>query len=249
MDVDEARSPGDSIFDNQQTFDLTGPVFGGTPVQSPRKKDDTSPCARAEKRKKKVFHLMDHHEEKPLPPKKVRITMESLIVSTSSSKFGGGEQMIGKKGLGGSVLVGRGEDTSIPFLLRPLPLGCSRWSACTSSSGRMLQQTTHPFLVSISVTSTCYWHSRTWTRSLPQIHFTRPHYDVLQVGNTHYPAGHRNHIRLGVLDGLFPDSERGIVTLDKYYALRTEADHTIVQSKRIWADTPFSLTVQNFRPF
>ena len=42
-------------------------------------------------------------------------------------------------------------------------------------------------------------------------------------------------------DGSFWDSERDIIAIDRYYALRNEADHTVVESKRIWTDTPFSL--------
>ena len=37
------------------------------------------------------------------------------------------------------------------------------------------------------------------------------------------------------------DDERGIVALRKFYALRDEADHTVLESKRIWTDTPFSI--------
>ena len=46
---------------------------------------------------------------------------------------------------------------------------------------------------------------------------------------------------LTVSDRSFWDSERDIIALDKYCALRNEADHTVVESKRIWTDTPFSL--------
>ena len=42
-------------------------------------------------------------------------------------------------------------------------------------------------------------------------------------------------------DGSLWDSERDIIAIDRYYALRNEADHTVVESKRIWTDTPFSL--------
>ena len=37
------------------------------------------------------------------------------------------------------------------------------------------------------------------------------------------------------------DDERGITTLRKYYALRDEAETVVVESKRTWLDTPFSL--------
>jgi hypothetical protein len=37
------------------------------------------------------------------------------------------------------------------------------------------------------------------------------------------------------------DDERGIVALRKYYALRTEAENTVTDSKRTWLDTPFSV--------
>jgi serine/arginine repetitive matrix protein 2 len=37
------------------------------------------------------------------------------------------------------------------------------------------------------------------------------------------------------------DDERGITTLRKYYALRDEAENVVVESKRTWLDTPFSL--------
>ena len=36
------------------------------------------------------------------------------------------------------------------------------------------------------------------------------------------------------------DDER-IVALRKFYALRDEAENTVLESKRIWVDTPFSL--------
>ena len=37
------------------------------------------------------------------------------------------------------------------------------------------------------------------------------------------------------------DDERGITTLRRYYALRDEAENVVVESKRTWLDTPFSL--------
>jgi hypothetical protein len=37
------------------------------------------------------------------------------------------------------------------------------------------------------------------------------------------------------------DDERGIVALRKYYALKDEAHVTVVESKRQWLDTPFSV--------
>jgi len=37
------------------------------------------------------------------------------------------------------------------------------------------------------------------------------------------------------------DDERGIVALRKYYALRDEAQDTVIESKRQWLDTPFSV--------
>ena len=46
---------------------------------------------------------------------------------------------------------------------------------------------------------------------------------------------------LTVSDGSFWDSEGGIVALNKYYALRHEAEDTVVESKRVWVDTPFSI--------
>ena len=71
---------------------------------------------------------MDYHEEEHISPKQVRIAKEPSVVSTSSSKFRGGEQMIeatqdilGRQSLEGSVLVGRGEDTSVPreYIFQP----------------------------------------------------------------------------------------------------------------------------------
>ncbi|KZT71092.1 hypothetical protein DAEQUDRAFT_136451 [Daedalea quercina L-15889] len=45
------------------------------------------------------------------------------------------------------------------------------------------------------------------------------------------------------------DDERGITTLRRYCALKDEAHETVVESKRIWVDTPFSIfAVQSFRP-
>ena len=35
--------------------------------------------------------------------------------------------------------------------------------------------------------------------------------------------------------------EHGIVSMRKYYALRDEAEVTVTESKRVWADTPFSV--------
>ncbi|KAF8148662.1 hypothetical protein B0H34DRAFT_802878 [Crassisporium funariophilum] len=44
------------------------------------------------------------------------------------------------------------------------------------------------------------------------------------------------------------DDERGIITLRKFYALRDEAVNTVVESKRTWLDTPFSLfALQSFQ--
>jgi serine/arginine repetitive matrix protein 2 len=37
------------------------------------------------------------------------------------------------------------------------------------------------------------------------------------------------------------DDELGIIALRKYYALRNEAQYTVVESKRTWEDTPFSV--------
>jgi hypothetical protein len=37
------------------------------------------------------------------------------------------------------------------------------------------------------------------------------------------------------------DDEQGILILQKYYALRDEAETTVMESRRIWEDTPFSL--------
>ena len=37
------------------------------------------------------------------------------------------------------------------------------------------------------------------------------------------------------------DDERGITTLRRYYALRSEAEVTVDESKRLWNDTPFSV--------
>jgi serine/arginine repetitive matrix protein 2 len=37
------------------------------------------------------------------------------------------------------------------------------------------------------------------------------------------------------------DDETGIIALRRYYALRDEAQDALVESKRVWEDTPFSL--------
>ena len=37
------------------------------------------------------------------------------------------------------------------------------------------------------------------------------------------------------------DDETGIIALRRYYALRDEAQDAVVESKRVWEDTPFSL--------
>ncbi|KAJ6511227.1 hypothetical protein DFH09DRAFT_999601 [Mycena vulgaris] len=45
------------------------------------------------------------------------------------------------------------------------------------------------------------------------------------------------------------DDERGIMALRKYYALRHEAEDTVLESKRTWSDTPFSVyALQAFQP-
>jgi hypothetical protein len=36
------------------------------------------------------------------------------------------------------------------------------------------------------------------------------------------------------------DDETGIIALRRYYALRDEAQDAVVESKRLWEDTPFS---------
>ena len=48
-------------------------------------------------------------------------------------------------------------------------------------------------------------------------------------------------VDLRVPDGSLWDGERWIDALDRYYILRTEAEDAVVESKRIWLDTPFSL--------
>ncbi|KAJ7725531.1 hypothetical protein DFH07DRAFT_1002630 [Mycena maculata] len=45
-----------------------------------------------------------------------------------------------------------------------------------------------------------------------------------------------------------PDDERGILALCKYYALRHEAEDTVIESKRTWSDTPFSVYVLQATP-
>jgi serine/arginine repetitive matrix protein 2 len=39
----------------------------------------------------------------------------------------------------------------------------------------------------------------------------------------------------------FWNAEMGAVALTKYYALRSEVEETVVESKKKWADTPFSI--------
>ena len=51
------------------------------------------------------------------------------------------------------------------------------------------------------------------------------------------------------LEGSTWDDERGITSLRKYYALRDEAETAVVESKRTWLDTPFSLFALQSRWF
>ncbi|KAH9837979.1 uncharacterized protein C8Q71DRAFT_898946 [Rhodofomes roseus] len=45
------------------------------------------------------------------------------------------------------------------------------------------------------------------------------------------------------------NDERGITTLRRYYALKDEAHETVIESKQMWMDTPFSIfAVQSFYP-
>ncbi|KAG6916979.1 hypothetical protein DXG01_004408 [Tephrocybe rancida] len=45
------------------------------------------------------------------------------------------------------------------------------------------------------------------------------------------------------------DDENGIIALRRYYALKDEAQTTVVESKQVWRDTPFSVfAVQSFEP-
>ncbi|KAI0696589.1 hypothetical protein BC835DRAFT_853465 [Cytidiella melzeri] len=45
------------------------------------------------------------------------------------------------------------------------------------------------------------------------------------------------------------DEESGVMTMRRYFALREEAQETVIQSKRVWEDTPFSVfAVQSFQP-
>lgn len=37
------------------------------------------------------------------------------------------------------------------------------------------------------------------------------------------------------------DDDRGIIALRRYYELRDEAEYTVTESKRTWADTAFSV--------
>ena len=243
--------------------------------------------------------------------------MEPSIVSTSSSKFGGSEQMIGttqdiseRQSLEDSVLVGRGEDTSVPceysyfypssslhnlplvgsmpVFSRPLPVGRSRSSTCTSSSGA----DTPPLSTdgssisggsqssidlghlnsllansSLPMSNPSAARTRTRLRARGQGHrrrysariSRRSVYETIEEETNISPARTMMTAKsatpttqpvivitsdsgdLTVSDGSLWDSEQGIITLDQYYALRNEADHTVVESKRIWADTPFSL--------
>ncbi|KAM6497668.1 hypothetical protein JOM56_005616 [Amanita muscaria] len=56
-------------------------------------------------------------------------------------------------------------------------------------------------------------------------------------------------IDVTVSDSSFWDGERGVVNLNKCYALRNEAEGVVDESKRQWVDTPFSIfAVQNFDP-
>lgn len=45
------------------------------------------------------------------------------------------------------------------------------------------------------------------------------------------------------------DEERGIMALRRYYDLRSEAEYTVTESKRIWVDTPFSLYALQSKSF
>ncbi|KAJ3769941.1 hypothetical protein FB446DRAFT_766043 [Lentinula raphanica] len=45
------------------------------------------------------------------------------------------------------------------------------------------------------------------------------------------------------------DEEHGIVAMRRYYELRSEAEYTVSESRRLWVDTPFSIfALQNFDP-
>lgn len=45
------------------------------------------------------------------------------------------------------------------------------------------------------------------------------------------------------------DDDRGITALRKYYALQDEVQSTVMESKRLWLDTPFSIfALQSFKP-
>jgi len=48
-------------------------------------------------------------------------------------------------------------------------------------------------------------------------------------------------VDLTVSDSSLWDNELGMAALDQYYTLRTEAEDAVIESKRMWLDTPFSL--------
>lgn len=44
------------------------------------------------------------------------------------------------------------------------------------------------------------------------------------------------------------DPETGLVTMRRYSALREEAEETVIESKRVWHDTAFSVSSLQCKP-
>ncbi|KAH9923820.1 uncharacterized protein B0H18DRAFT_1105173 [Fomitopsis serialis] len=233
-------------------------VISDMSVHDPRKEDDTmitmfdggrvrrlsvdsriggSPCVRIEKAKQTTGPLPQavlqfqqsepENKDSPNSTSKNKLIEKPSIASTSSHQFGGERMIKARKGLlerqslEDSALIAQGED--VLASLR------SQYSFPLSLE--------HVYETIEEESSFAPSPSPAKPLSPISSHMATPGDSVFIVD--------------GDSQSMYSDwdEEHGITTLRRYYALKDEAHETVVESKRIWVDTPFSVfAVQSFCP-
>ncbi|CAK5268445.1 unnamed protein product [Mycena citricolor] len=216
---------------------------------------EASPCVRVEKRK---------HAE-AIGPNKARIISQPSI---SSTKFGDERMIRAQQGLlvrqslEENALIASGEDNSlvystVPVFTRPSPGSRSRSSTITTASSSSGAETPPLSSASLSddggappprfdgaITCLCY-------ETIEEEWAASPAPTSSPTANLGVAVVDSDTATFEFEEGMTTtwDDERGIVALRKYDALRHEAEVEVIESKRVWSDTPFSVfALQSFRP-
>ncbi|KAJ3505851.1 hypothetical protein NLJ89_g7200 [Agrocybe chaxingu] len=210
---------------------------------------EASPCLRVEKRKHsaiqeaKVFKNVAHDES----PNKARIAEKPSIASTTSCHFGGERMIEAQRGfleeqsLEDSVLVADGED----------PSGLSTSSNSISPS----PNTTHP------MSSVAGNHTRACARGTGRRRYSKTQmsrssvYQTVEEELPGAPSPAVNSLKDDTTTKLpvfIVDSDTASIHssqgLEELVSGMTNTE-TVIESKRAWSDTPFSLfAVQSFQP-